>query len=146
MDSEQVKRPAFESAEELETLVRKFESCELPLKDFNHRAHLAVALWYLSRLPEQEALARMREGLLRFIGHYGETGYHETMTVFWLKAVRGFLDQPGMEARSLADEANRLAKARGDSRLIYDYYSRERLSSAEARAGWREPDLKPLDF
>jgi hypothetical protein len=105
-----------------------------------------VALWYLSRLPQEEALARMREGLLRFISHYGESGYHETMTVFWLRAVRGFLDQSGADARSLADQANRLAKAVGDSRLIYDYYSQERLKCAAAREGWIEPDLKPLDF
>jgi hypothetical protein len=145
MDAEQTKGRVFASVEELEMLVRKFESCELPLEEFNHRAHLTVALWYLSRLPEQEALRRMRAGLLRFIGHYGETGYHETMTVFWVRAVRGFLDQSRMIV-TLAETANRLAEARGDSRLIYDYYSRERLSSAEAREGWIEPDLKALDF
>jgi hypothetical protein len=29
---------------------------------------------------------------------------------------------------------------------FYEYYSNDRISSAAARAGWVEPDLKPLDF
>jgi len=33
-----------------------------------------------------------------------------------------------------------------DKNLILDYYSPELLASPEAKANWREPDLKPLRF
>jgi hypothetical protein len=28
--------------------------------------------------------------------------------------------------------------------MLFEYYSRDRLFSIEARAGWAEPDLRPL--
>jgi hypothetical protein len=34
----------------------------------------------------------------------------------------------------------------GDSRLIFNYYSREHVFSEEAKSGWVEPDLKPASF
>jgi hypothetical protein len=145
MHSENLPQHAYKSAEEIEILVRKFESCELPLAEFKHRAHLIVALRYQSSLTEREATERMREGLLRFISHHGETGYHETMTLFWLKIVRRFLEEAGAGC-SLHILANQLIEARGNSRLIFDYYSKDLIASEEARRTWVEPDLKPLDF
>jgi hypothetical protein len=135
----------FRSAAEIEILVQKFESCQLSLAEFKHREHLTVALWYLSGLTVREAIERMREGLQRFISHHGETGYHETITVFWLKVVRGFLEGTGA-ARPLPELANELLETQGHSRLINDYYSRELISSEGARRTWVEPDVKPFDF
>jgi hypothetical protein len=94
-------------------------------------------------LTETEAVERMRAGLLRFISHHGERGYHETMTLFWLEIVREFLDQSGAGC-SLPALANTLIEARGNSRLIFEHYSKELLSSEEAHRTWVEPDVKPL--
>jgi hypothetical protein len=127
----------------LESLVRGFESCTLA--EFKHASHLAVALWYLSRLPEMEAFARMREGLRRFAAHHHSNLYHETITLFWLRFVRDFIARAGRD-HPPHELANRLAAAPPDKGLIFDYYSQERLSSDEAKTSWIEPDLKPLDF
>jgi hypothetical protein len=135
----------YASAAEVESVVRNFEDCTTQPSDFKHHAHLTVALWYLSRLSMADATARMRESLFRFLNHYKEHGYNETITVFWLKVVRNFLDnQP--EARDLAELSNELAATYRDSRLIFDYYSKELLASKEAKEGWIEPDMKPLDL
>jgi hypothetical protein len=96
-------------------------------------------------LTEREAIKRMREGLKRFISHHGETGYHETITIFWLKVVSGFLEQTKRE-RPLHELANELLLTDGDSRLINHHYSKGLISSEEARRTWVEPDVKPLDF
>lgn len=40
---------------------------------------------------------------------------------------------------------NELLKRCGRSELPFEYYSRERLLSPEARATWVEPDLQALD-
>jgi hypothetical protein len=38
----------FSTWQEVETVVRKFEGCELPPPEFTHAHHLAVAAFYLS--------------------------------------------------------------------------------------------------
>lgn len=113
-----------------------------------HRAHLTVALWYLLRHPADEATRRVREGIQRYNLAKGipvaeNGGYHETLTLFWVRVIRNYL------ARSDASEpieslAQGLLEAAGDKDLPLEHYSRARLFSAEARAGWVEPDLKAL--
>ena len=143
MNHENHPHQTFKSAGEIEILVQKFESCQLSLAEFKHRQHLTVALWYLSRLTESEAIELMREGLQRFISHHGETGYHETITIFWLKVVRRFLEKTSV-ARPLPELANELLETHGNSLLINDYYSKELISSEEAKRTWVEPDLKQV--
>jgi len=135
----------YANAAEVESVVRNFEACTTPPEEFKHHAHLTVALWYLSRLSMTDATALMRESLFRFLDYHKEHGYNETITVFWLKVVRNFLDgQP--ETRNLTGLANEMAATYGDSRLIFDYYSKELLASKEAKHGWVEPDVRSLDF
>jgi hypothetical protein len=135
----------YESADEVEAVVRGFEACTTSPSEFSHQAHLTVALWYLTRLTTEEATARMRESLLRFINHHGEQGYNETITIFWLKVVGKFLDAAPTRS-SLTELANELTGTYNNSRLIFDYYSKELLSSPEAKLYCAEPDLRPLDF
>jgi hypothetical protein len=134
---------------EVKARVRGFEDCTLPDSEFDHPSHLTVALSYLhlSRLTVPEATTRMREALYRFLNHHGHDHqkYNETITLFWVKLVRSFLDRTDT-ARPIADIANEMIESFGSSRFIYDYYSKERLSSEEARKRWVGPDLKPLDF
>jgi hypothetical protein len=142
MESELLREP-FADESQIESLVRRFESCSLA--EFPHASHLSVALWYLARLPEQEAFDRMREGIRRFAAHHDSNLYHETITVFWLRFVRAFLAREGND-RPAHELANRLVASRPGARLVSDYYSRERLAGDESKGSWVEPDLKPLDF
>jgi hypothetical protein len=137
----------YESPEEMEEVVRGFESCQLPPSGFKHPAHLTVALWYLSRLTVPEAARSMRAGLYQFLDHHGieREKYNETITLFWIKLIRKFLDDADA-ARPLFDIANEMIVRFGDSQLIFDYYSKERISSEEAKSGWVDPDLKNADF
>jgi hypothetical protein len=138
----------YQSDKEVEEVVRRFEAGELPPDDFKHLQHLTVALSYLLRLPEAEASEHMRLSIRRFLAHHSLSTdvYHETLTVFWMKRVRAFLLAPTVAALTLFELANELAKKHGDSRLVYEYFSKELIDSEAARAGWVEPDLKPLDF
>ena len=89
----------------------------------------------------------MRASLHRFLDHYGHDRqkYNETITLFWLKLVDKFLEQTD-KARTAVDIYNEMVEFCGDPQLIFNYYSKELLSSEEARRGWVEPDLKPLEF
>lgn len=137
----------YRSDTEVEEVVRRFESCELPPAEFNHREHLLVALCYLLRMSDAEALARLRDGLGRYVRARGVNPslYHETITVFWLRRVRAFIGSADADA-GLAALTNALAEECGASRLVFDYYSGGLIDSEAARRAWREPDLKPLDF
>jgi hypothetical protein len=129
---------------EIEALVGAFEAGTLSNKEFNHFAHMTVAMWYLWQLPYAEAVTAMRGSIKHFAEVHGHTGlYHETITLFWLKLLRHYLD--GVEAGTSLPEAVHAALTQlGDTTLMFQHYSRELLFSAEARAGWVEPDLRGL--
>lgn len=134
-----------QAADEIKTLVDKFESCGLHPSQFKHEAHLTVALWYLLQFSQAQATERMRENLRKLLRHYNIEGYNETMTLFWMRRMNSFLNSAG-EEQVTALIIRRIIAACGSSQLVYDYYSKERILSEEARATWIEPDLKPLDF
>jgi len=137
----------YQTDEEVLEVVRRFESCELPTADFNHREHLLVALWHLTRAGDADALTRIRAQIGRYAAAHGVNPslYHETVTVFWLKRVRAYLER-APAGLGLAGMVNALAAECGRSRLIFDYYSKELIDTETARREWVEPDLKPLDF
>jgi hypothetical protein len=136
----------FRTTDEIFSLVRRFEDCTLPRSEWTHAAHLTVALWHLLQFDWPEATERVRQGIRRYNAAHGirptpTGGYHETLTLFWLRVVRSYLEGERNEARSLVSLANELA-ATADSGLPLRHYTRERLFSPEARAGWVEPDLQ----
>jgi hypothetical protein len=136
--------PAYRAAADIEALVRAFDDCSLPRAAWTHAAHLTVALWYLLRHDAEEATALIRAGIQRYNAAHGiittpTGGYHETLTRFWIRCVRKYLSAHTYDTPLVA-LANGLC-ARYDKNTPLKYYSRERLFSAEARAGWIEPDL-----
>src|SRR5262249_7843776 len=91
----------------------------------------------------------IREGILRFnaakaIVTTPTGGYHETMTLFWIAMVRNFLRDVTANENSVTNLFNRFIEVYDRKELLFEYYSRERLVSAEARAAWVEPDLRAL--
>lgn len=138
----------YKSADEIEEVVRRFESCTFVAGEFHHREHLTVIVLYLWKFPTPaDAAARMREGLYKFLAHHAvdRQKYHETITLFWVKRVSALLAQAGEDCHP-AEMANKVIEACNDANLIYDYYSRELIASVAAREEWVEPDLQPLDF
>jgi hypothetical protein len=151
----------YTSIEDVEGVVKGFEDGTLPTSEFNHAAHLTVAVWYLSQLPIDDAVEAMRASIKAYAAAHGHGGlYHETITVFWMKVVWGYMAEAGygrvddggsttpagsVEEVRLLGLLNEVVERFGDTRLMFEYYSRERLFSAEARAGWVAPDVKGLD-
>ena len=135
----------FDSELELEAIVRGFESCATAETDFPHRSHLVVATWYLNEATVPEALGRMRASILHFLEHYGIEGkYNETITLFWMIIIERFLR--GLDAHlSLLERTNAVVENLNDPRLMFAYYSKERLWSPEARREWVDPDLRSLE-
>lgn len=140
----------YESLEQIEAIVQGFETCSLSKADFTHRNHLTVALWYLKYNSFADAAALMRAGLLRFIEHHDvpREKYNETITMFWLQAVQAFIDKrrPDSREADLVSLTNELLHHYQNPGLVFEYYSRELISSAAAKSGWVEPDVKKIDL
>jgi hypothetical protein len=135
----------FKTRDELEAIVRGFETCTTPATDFPHRSHLVVATWYLNEGGRSYALERMRASILNFLEHYGITGkYNETITLFWIIAVEQYLRQLP-DGLSLLDRTNAVVESLSNSNLMFEYFSKELLWSERALREWVEPDLKSLD-
>jgi hypothetical protein len=140
--------PEFEpyhSEAEIEEVVRRLESCEYAPEEFVHTKHLTVAAWYFLRLDAIVAEDHMRAGLQKFIRHHRKTGYHVTITEFWLRFVRHTLQKlrPG---ENFVSCVNQVIENLNDKNLIYQYYTRKRLEAPDAKASWIEPELKRTDW
>jgi hypothetical protein len=84
---------------------------------------------------------RMRSSLKRFAAHHGVTGlYHETLTRFWLLQVQQRLDR----SQCLEQSVRKVREQLNDKNLVFEYYSRERIESKEAKETWLQPDLKEI--
>jgi hypothetical protein len=85
------------SEQEIQTVVRGFETCQTSADEFKHKDHLVVAVWYVHNLGREAALERMREGLLRFIAHHkvDPKKYSEEITRFWIERIAERLDDVG---------------------------------------------------
>jgi hypothetical protein len=135
-------KPQYAAEKEIEALVSAFESCSFHPEEFRHYQHLTVALWYVWHHSPVEAKEKVTTGIRRLAETYGKTGYHETITLFWLRMVSHFVAEH--KSNSLKTTANALIEEYDNKDLIRQFYSEELLNSPEAKAAWVEPDLKPL--
>ncbi|QDV21574.1 hypothetical protein Pan153_62640 [Gimesia panareensis] len=128
-------------------LLEAFEACTLPFEEWTHRSHLRVAYLYASRFPYAEALNRMRASIKAYnkatdTPEELERGYHETITVAFVRLVTQAIRERGPFASSQEFyEACGSALKKG---VLLDYYSKGRLITLEAKQGFVEPDLQPL--
>ena len=108
-------------------LLAQFEGCTLPAERWHHAEHIRIAYLYLSKQPFPEALDR---------------GYHETLTVAWLRLVQVILAEYGPAESSPAFlEQHPELSQRKSLRL---FCSRDRILSARAKAEFVDLDLAPL--
>jgi hypothetical protein len=140
---------AAPSTDAVRDVVAAFESLELPFTEWTHRAHLTVAAWYVLWYGPDAAVDRVRERIQRYNAAHGVAqtptrGYHETITRFYVWLVARRLERETL-AEPLAQIVNRVVDACEDREIPFAYYSRERLTSWDARTSWIEPDLRPLD-
>lgn len=152
---EQYRGPKLRLAHSTRPLVddlgARFEACEIPAEEWTHAAHMVVGLWHVHRYGADEALARLRSGIRRLNESHGgvnsaTNGYHETITAAYVQLLAqyrasGLIDMSlGMQAIGL------LASPLASRDVLFAFYSRERLMSTAARAGWLDPDLGPVDL
>ena len=135
---------------ELADLVKAFEERTLMKSEWTHAAHLLVGMHYCLNHSFGIAKNLMRDGIYWLNDAHGTpntktSGYHETMTMFWLAEISEFLSENSAET-NLVDLANKLLEELDDSKLPFRFYSRELIFSSKARETIVEPDLHPQDL
>jgi hypothetical protein len=134
---------------ELSNLVRGFGDRTLPASEWTHLAHLAVGTWHVRQFGAEEALSRLRFGILRLNEAHGtpnsdSRGYHETITRAYVGLIHHFLESYPAETSAAECVHALLASPLAQREALYTHYSKERLLSVVARRGWLAPDRSPL--
>jgi hypothetical protein len=114
-------------------------------RNFNHAAHMATGLSYLSLMPLTEATARMRSTLLKSMARHGIDVYHETITTFWMRLLDHLARGPCSDV-PLWTRINLVVKRWEYAGAVDAHYSRELISSTAARQHWVLPDRLALNF
>ena len=134
----------YRTIEDIEKLVRSFETATLTRDEWRHSDHLVVALYYLSHHDPNTATDKMRSGILNLLANAfkvdlnKEMPYHETLTVFWMRTIADFIaSRNGEPLVKKADDVINLF----DKDYPLRFYSHELLFSDDARARFLEGDL-----
>jgi len=137
------------SHKKIEALVQAFIQGNLPKVAWTHEAHLIIALWHLTEYSVDEATCLLRARIINYnkaVGteNSGNSGYHETLTLFWIWVVTQYLVTQNGE---LKESVNTFIRSKyADRKLAFLFYDKATLFSVSARARWVKPDLQPLDF
>src|SRR5258708_241633 len=115
-----------------------FTSCELPATSFRHGDHLRLAWLLLHRMPFEEALALVRDGIKKYAAHLGIPHlYHETITTAWVKLLA--THHEASFAEFIASNEHHL-----NVDLLHRFWTPAVLESQAARSGWVPPDKRAL--
>jgi len=125
-----------------DAVLTAFRARTLPKVEWTHEAHLAVCWGWLHDHEVDETVDDLRAAIRSYNEVTGTantetSGYHETLTRYYVEAVAQFVDQP-LSAVLSSPTCTR------DAPILH--WSRELLFSAEARAKWVESDLATLPW
>jgi hypothetical protein len=134
---------------EIDAFLAAFEGCTLPKERWTHGAHLLTGACYVHGLGRDAALEKMRVCVRRYNESVGgqnteTSGYHETITVMWIRLLDGLRRGVGAMGRA---EFAKLAVERfvGEKDVFRRYYDFDVVGSVEARREWVAPTLLELD-
>jgi hypothetical protein len=146
--SSEIHKDFLTSEESLDEFLHAFFHHTLPKAQWTHAAHVTVAACLLHKGEVPSVLPVVRNAICSYNLSVGTqntdtSGYHETLTIFWLRVVAQSLRQSPSASRLHAVRS--IVGAYGDERSLHRlYYSRDIVTCSAARRAWVEPDLKPL--
>jgi hypothetical protein len=126
---------------------QQFESRSFPFEQWQHRAHVKLAYIYFVRFDFDAACVKLRDGIRAYnaannVPNEPTRGYHETITVFWLRIIQMTVQEYG--SRATADEFFESHPQLSQKKIHRLFYSADLLMSARAKAEFVEPDLTAL--
>jgi hypothetical protein len=135
----------------MENLVQQFISCTLPKEQWTHEAHFVTCVWHLMNYSKFETICLLRSRIIAYnlsVGgqNTGTSGYHETLTQFYIKIIDKYLQENENINHTFDDKIKKVLNSKlADREYPLMYYSKALLFSLTCRATWVEPDLKTLE-
>ncbi|WP_018342283.1 hypothetical protein [Cytophaga aurantiaca] len=131
------------------SFIEKFNNQTLPKSEWTHHAHLTVALWYADNYEFNDAICRLKSGVILLNKFHGtentdRSGYHETLTIFWTKVISIYIELNPLNSLNELHE-NLLKSKVADKELPFHFYLKEEILSSAYRAVYHEPTLQKLD-
>jgi len=136
---------AFETEESLDEFISAFEAGTWPAAEWKHAHHLVMAACYVMKYGRDQALNRARSNIAAYNEAQGgrnteDSGYHETLTVFWIDAVTRALPS----GKSRLEATRHIIETFAPQRDLWrEFYSFDVVKSREARKVYVAPDLSP---
>lgn len=133
----------------LARIVNGLRDRSLPKIEWTHQAHLIAGATLVDELGLDETEATMPSMIRTYNEAVGgkntdSEGYHHTLTLFFLRRIQTYLaNAPKAPLHERITQLLVSPMAQSDYPL--KYYTRELLFSVEARRGWVEPDLLPMN-
>ena len=144
--------PFPKTESEIDAFMAAFEGCTLPKERWTHGAHLLTGACYVHTLGQAAAIERMRVCVKRYNESVGgknteTSGYHETITIAWIKLLDRLLRQVGEGETLQRSEFARLAVERfvNDKEIFRRFYEFDLVASVEARRIWVQPTLASFE-
>jgi hypothetical protein len=127
--------------------IEQFEARTFPFEQWDHRAHVKLAYLYLVRDGLEIAAVKLRDGIRAYnAAHHvldsATSGYHETLTQFWLRIIRTTVQEYG--PLPTAEEFYEFHPQLSQKKNHRLFYSRGLFISELARREFVEPDLTEL--
>lgn len=136
----------YDSEAKIRALVDGVLEGTWPEPDWKHREHCVATAGLILLRPDIDLDLELRGIIQRYNVAQGgantdTAGYHQTITLLYLAAIRDFLSREA-EGVDLIEAVRRLLVSPvGSKDYPLTYYRRETLFSKEARLGWIAPDL-----
>jgi hypothetical protein len=123
-------------------LRKGFERRTLRSGGFPHREHVRLTWGYLHEEPTSAVADRLCAALRDYAEHHGAPEkFHHTLTRVWVAIVADAVRQhPDLSFEAMVAACPWLLDKEAPAR----WYTRARLYSPDARAGFVAPDLEPL--
>jgi hypothetical protein len=133
---------------EIDAFLEAFESGTLPKTRWTHAAHLFTGACYVHQLGEAAAIDHLRHAIPRYNEAAGgvnteTTGYHETITVFWLKVLAQLFATQPTETTRAAFATLAVERFANDRDILRRHYDFDILASTQARRTWIAPNIPP---
>jgi hypothetical protein len=143
----------FEDHASLAAHVAGLLDATLPKTRWTHDGHIAVVAGLMLLHPALDLDAALPGLIRRLNDSHGvpnsdTRGYHDTITRFFLAAIRDALsrDDAGAPAHHRVNALLGAGPLAGGKQALAPYWSQAALFSVAARRGWVPPDLAPLPY
>jgi len=136
------------SSDQVEELVSRFKARTLAKEEWTHEAHLTVGMWFVYHHDFFDALCQIKSGIITLNASFGgindgNSGYHETLTVFWAKIMAEYIR---LNVLSFEETVNNfLSTPLTEKSLPFEFYEKEILLSPPFRAVFHEPAQKTIN-